>query len=291
MRALPHGWSEHTFDHDGVGIHYVEAGSGPLVVLLHGFPEFWYGWREQIGPLADAGYRVIAPDLRGYNLSGKPRELSAYTVAKVAGDIGALIGKLAAPNERVFLVGHDWGGIIAWVVAMMFPERIARLAVLNAPHPSAVRAASKKPPQMLRFWYQFFFQLPWLPERMLRANEFKMLRGVLRKQAMNKAAVSREVLTQYVEAWSQPGAITAMLAYYRAAFRRRPGIPRGSAKQIEMPALLVWGLRDPFFTREAMESSVKWVPGLRIEKLPEAGHFVQSDDPERVNALLLEFFS
>jgi epoxide hydrolase 4 len=291
VRALPHGWSEHTFDHDGVGIHYIEAGSGPLVVLLHGFPEFWYGWREQIAPLAEAGYRVIAPDLRGYNLSGKPRELSAYTVAAVAGDIGALIGKLAASNERVFLVGHDWGGIMAWVVAMMFPERIARLAVLNAPHPSAVRAAARKPAQMLRFWYQFFFQLPWLPERMLRANEFRTLRGVLRKQSMNKAAINREVLSEYVEAWSQPGAITAMLAYYRAAFRRRSGVPRGSAKRIEMPALLIWGLRDPFFTREAMESSVKWVPALRIEKLPDAGHFVQSDDPARVNALLLEFFS
>ena len=286
MNALPAGWSERFVDGAGARIHLVEAGSGPPLILLHGFPEFWYGWRDQIGAFAAAGFHVIAPDLRGYNLSGKPSGLDAYTVSAVAADVLTLVPHA----EKFYLAGHDWGGIMAWVVAMSFPGRVERLAVLNAPHPSSVRAAARKPAQMLRFWYQFFFQLPWLPELVLRAGEFRMLRGTLRGQTKRVSAFPRAVLDEYVAAWSQPDALTSMLNYYRAAFRRSPGTPRGAARTVDLPVLLIWGQRDPFFTPQAMERSHEWASNLRIEKLPEAGHFVQTDDPERVNELILSFF-
>ncbi|HEX8834414.1 MAG TPA: alpha/beta hydrolase, partial [Abditibacteriaceae bacterium] len=161
----------------GVTLHYIEAGSGPLVVLLHGFPEFWYAWRNQIPALVEAGYRVVAPDMRGYNLSSKPRSAHHYRIELLTRDVVELIGHLG--EDRAHIVGHDWGGYVAWATAMRHPQAVNRLAILNAPHPATFLREVKKPEQLKKSSYQFFFQLPYLPERAIAADDFKMLRALL----------------------------------------------------------------------------------------------------------------
>ena len=161
-----------------VRLHYVEAGEGPLVVLLHGFPEFWFGWRLQIAPLAAAGFRVVAPDMRGYNLSSRPDGVKAYGADKLAADIRGLIHERGA--ESALLVGHDWGGTVAWTLAMNHPEVVDRLAILDAAHPRKLNEGLRHPRQLLRSWYFFFFQLPWLPERIVRADDWRFFRHFLR---------------------------------------------------------------------------------------------------------------
>src|SRR5262245_58570023 len=158
---------------NSVRLHYAEAGEGPLVVLLHGFPEFWYSWRHQIKGLAAAGFRVIAPDLRGYNESDKPPGIASYRLELLTQDIVELIQH--AGEKRAHVVGHDWGGGIAWWLAMQNPQVVERLVILNAPHPVAFFRELRRPAQLLKSWYMFFFQLPWLPEVMLRVGNFAQL--------------------------------------------------------------------------------------------------------------------
>ena len=195
-------------------LHYVEAGDGPLVLLLHGFPEFWYGWRKQIEPLVDAGFRVVAPDLRGYNLSSKPDGYAAYTADKLADDVRGLIRELGA--ESAMVVGHDWGGTVAWTLAMNHPQVVDRLAILNAAHPRRLNEGLRNPRQLLRSWYFFYFQFPRLPERRARRRHWRFFKRFLRDA---RPPYTAEELERYVEAWSQPGAATAMIDYYRAAVR------------------------------------------------------------------------
>ena len=161
-----------------VRLHYVEAGDGPLVVLLHGFPEFWYGWRLQIAPLAAAGFRVVAPDLRGYNLSSKPDGIGAYGADQLAADVRGLIQERGA--ESALVVGHDWGGTVAWTLAMNHPEVVDRLAILNAAHPRKLNEGLRHPSQLRRSWYFFYFQLPGLPEHHVRANDWEFFQDFLR---------------------------------------------------------------------------------------------------------------
>src|SRR3954449_1000829 len=189
-------------------LHYVEAGDGPLVVLLHGFPEFWFGWRRQIAPLVAAGFRVVAPDTRGYNLSSKPEGFEAYAVDLLADDIRGLIGERGA--ESALLVGHDWGGSVAWTVAMNQPEVVERLAILNAAHPRRLNEGLKHPRQLLRSWYFFFFQFPKWPEHHARARNWRFFKRFLRDA---RPRYTDEELERYVEAWSQPGTTTATVDY------------------------------------------------------------------------------
>ncbi|MFD1730552.1 alpha/beta fold hydrolase [Deinococcus malanensis] len=170
-------WTEHEIRVNGVRLHYVEAGpaAGPLVVLLHGFPEYWRAWEHQIGPLARAGFRVVAPDMRGYNLSEKPQDIEAYRVQTLQEDIAKLIRALGA--GRAHVVGHDWGGIVAWQLAIRQPEAVDRLVILNAPHPGAARRGMKHPEQLKRSWYVYLFQLPVLPELLLERFGRWALRG------------------------------------------------------------------------------------------------------------------
>jgi epoxide hydrolase 4 len=267
----------------GLDLHRVEAGSGHPVVLLHGFPEFWWGWRRQIPALADAGFRAVAPDLRGYNLSAKPEGIAAYTVDALVGDLVGLIDTLGA--ERVHLVGHDWGGIVAWYAAMLHPERIDRLVVLNAPHPASYRRASRRLEQAFRAWYALVFQLPGLPEWALRARGFRLVDRVFRAGAGRRGVFSPGELARYREAAARPGALTAMVNYYRAAAR----LPRPQNRTIPPPTLLVWGERDPALSVRLTHGLEERVPGLRVERIPSAGHWVQHEAPERVNELLLDF--
>jgi pimeloyl-ACP methyl ester carboxylesterase len=271
----------------GVRLHYVEAGEGPLVVLLHGFPEFWYSWRRQIAPLAQAGYHVVAPDMRGYNLSDKPVGWRLYDGDRLAHDIAGLIRHFGA--ERAHLVGHDWGAAVAYTTAMRHPEMLESLSILNVPHPERMLSGFRTWRQLRKSWYMFFFQIPGLPERLIARDNFSFAKRSLR--ADSRGAFSDADLERYVEAWAQPGALSGMINYYRAALRQSPRAAVGRLVPIQTRTLVIWGERDRHLGAELAEPLPQWVPNVRVERIPEATHWVQHDAPERVNELLLEFFS
>jgi epoxide hydrolase 4 len=271
---------------DGIRLHYVEAGEGPLVLLLHGFPEFWFSWRLQIAPLAAAGFRVVAPDMRGYNLSTRPKVLEAYGVDRLAADIRDLIHELGAESAR--LVGHDWGGTVAWATAMYHPEVVERLVIMNAAHPRKLNDGLMHPTQLRRLWYFFFFQLPALPERVVSADHFRFFR---RYQRDAQPPYTPEETSRYVESWSQPGAPAALIAYYRMAVRQSKQV-QADIKPIAAPTLVVWGQRDRYLKPNLAEPTRDDVPGLdRVERMENASHWVHHDEAERVNRLLAEFFA
>jgi pimeloyl-ACP methyl ester carboxylesterase len=268
-----------------VKLHYVEAGEGPLVVLLHGFPEFWYGWRLQIEPLAAAGFRVVAPDMRGYNLSSRPDDVSAYDTGHLTADIRGLIRERGA--ESAMLVGHDWGGTVAWDTAMTHPEVVDRLAILNAAHPRKLLQGLHHPGQLRKSWYFFFFQLPGVPESVVHANNWHFFRNFVDDA---RPAYTPEELDRYVEAWSQPGAATGMINYYRSSVRQKN--PEAQLRPISAPTLVIWGQRDRFLGPELAEPEHDDVPSLdRVERLPDASHWVHHDEHERVTQLLIDFFA
>jgi pimeloyl-ACP methyl ester carboxylesterase len=272
-----------------VRLHYVEAGEGPLVVLLHGFPEFWYGWRFQIPALAAAGFRVVAPDMRGYNTSSKPPGVAAYDVDRLAVDLRDLIQERGAQAASV--AGHDWGAAVAWITAMNHPEVVERLAILNVPHPRRFLRGLRRPRQLARSWYMFFFQLPWLPERAARAGRWRLFRAWTLGTAARPGAFSARDIDRYVEAWSQPGAATSTINYYRAIFRQSPRRAVARIRVVQAPTLVIWGERDRYLRKELANPDLADVPKLeRVVRLPDASHWVQHDEPERVNQLLTEFF-
>jgi pimeloyl-ACP methyl ester carboxylesterase len=270
----------------GVRLHYVEAGEGPLVILLHGFPEFWYSWRNQLGPLSAAGYHVVAPDMRGYNLSDKPVGWRQYDTDRLAQDIAGLIRHFGA--QRAHVVGHDWGAAVAYAVAMRHPELVQSLSILNVPHTERMLAGFRTWRQLRKSWYMFFFQIPGLPERLIERDDFSFAKRSLR--ADSREAFTDEDLQRYAEAWSQPGALTGMINYYRAALRSSPRSVQGRLVPIQAPTLVIWGERDRHLGAELAEPLPKWVPDVRVKRIPDATHWVQHDAPERVNELLLEFF-
>jgi epoxide hydrolase 4 len=271
-----------------VRLHYVEAGpaDGPLVLLLHGFPEFWYSWRRQLPALANAGYRAVAPDMRGYNLSEKPSSWRAYGAERLAGDVAGLIQALG--RERAFVVGHDWGAAVAYYAATFHPDAVKRLAILNVPHPARMLAGLRTLRQLRRSWYMFFFQIPALPEHLLARENYSFAKRSLRANAA-RGAFTDEDLERYVAAWSQPGALTGMIAYYRAALRNTPRKALSSLRPIAAPTLVIWGERDAYLGSELAEPDPRWVPDVRVQRIPEASHWVQHEAPERVNELLIEF--
>lgn len=270
---------------NGIRVHYVEAGSGPLVVLLHGFPEFWYSWRFQIPALAEAGYRVVAPDLRGYNETEKTVGVSSYRVEQLTADVAALVRHLG--YERAHIVGHDWGGVVAWLMPVHYPEIVDRLVVMNGPHPGAFVRELQTFDQLRRSWYILFFQLPWLPELLFTAFGLLSL-DVLFKTEPRRGAFDDEDIRRYKDAFRQPGAMHAAINWYRAAFRRGPGGLARQARGITAPTLLIWGERDRHLTSRLCDGLEPWVADLRVERL-DASHWVQADAPERVNTLLAEF--
>ena len=270
-----------------VRLHYVEAGEGPLVLLLHGFPQFWYQWRHQIPALVEAGFRVVAPDMRGYNLSDKPLGVRAYRVELLARDVERLI--LACGEQTAVVVGHDWGAIAAWIAAMRHPERVEKLAILNVPHPARSLDGLLSPMQLLRSSYVFFFQIPRLPEEVIRAGDFALLRSVFRSDPVQPEALTAEDIERYIEAIAQPGVLTASLNYYRALLRN-PREMRALLQRVEAPVLVIWGEKDRFLSRRLAEPPPPWVPNLlRVERLPNASHWVAEDSPREVNTLLFDF--
>jgi pimeloyl-ACP methyl ester carboxylesterase len=272
---------------NGVRLHVAETGpeDGPPIILLHGFPEPWFCWRRQLDPLVEAGYRVLAPDQRGYNTSDKPRSIAAYALDSLAADVLGLIESTGWSSAA--LVGHDWGGIVAWWVAIRHPARVERLAILNAPHPVAFRRYLRTSlRQLLRSWYVFYFQVPRLPETLFRWGNWRLLTRALR-QTSRPGTFTDADLESYRRAWSEPGAITAMIHWYRAAMRHRPAPP--PEHRVLVPALLIWGARDRFLDRGLAPSSIAMCEQGRLEFVEEATHWVQHEEPERVNRLLLDF--
>jgi pimeloyl-ACP methyl ester carboxylesterase len=270
-----------------VQLHYVEAGDGPLVVLLHGFPEFWYGWRLQIQALAAAGFRVVVPDMRGYNLSSRPKGVDSYGIEKLAGDVRDLVHERGA--QSALLAGHDWGGSVAWATAMNHPEIVDRLAILNAAHPRKLSEGLHHPGQLRKSWYFFFFALPDLPDAIVHANDWHFFRHFLHDA---RPAYTAEEMDRYIEAWSQPGAATGMINYYRSSVRTPAKNAEAAIHPIKAPTLVIWGQRDAYLGQELAEPEHDDVPGLeRVERLPDASHWVHHDDAERVNQLLTNFFA
>lgn len=282
-------------DLDDVRLHYVEAApaeaaDAPLVILLHGFPEFWYSWRHQIPALVAAGWRVVAPDMRGYNLSDKPRGVASYRLEHLSGDVKQLIAHLQdgrAGQDKAVVVGHDWGAAVAWDFAARHPEHLVRLAILNVPHPVAMQRGLKTLRQLKKSWYILAFQLPWLPEKLAAAGDYKMVRDALQK-TVRPGAMDTADVERYVEAMAQPGALTGAINYYRAAGRDPSST---CVRTIEAPVLVIWGMQDFALGSELAEPPAKWVPHARVERIAEASHWVQLDAPERVNALLVDFLA
>ena len=283
-----------TVETNGVRLHVVEAGpeGGPLAVLLHGFPEFWYGWRKQIEPLAAAGFHVLVPDQRGYNLSDKPRPVSAYTLDKLALDIVGLIDESGMGKAHV--VGHDWGGAVAWWLGIHHADRLERLALLNIPHPLVMRRTLlKSPRQMRKSSYIFFFQLPRVPERAFRWNGFTQAVKALRESSRPGTFTDADIAL-YREAWSQPGAVRSSIHWYRAARRfqgRLSGDLRGDHSRVRVPTLLLWGTQDRYLGREMAQPSIDLCDDGRLEFFEDASHWIQHEEPERVNGRLIEFFA
>jgi pimeloyl-ACP methyl ester carboxylesterase len=272
---------------NGITLHVARAGpeDGPAVVLLHGFPEPWSCWRHQVGPLAEAGYRVIVPDQRGYNTSDKPPRVADYALDLLAADVIGLID--AAGRAKAAVVGHDWGGVVAWWVALRHPDRVERLAILNAPHPVAFRRLLfRLPAQLLRSWYVFFFQLPRLPEANFRRANWHALARALRTTS-RPGTFTDEDLDQYRRAWSEPGAIRSMIHWYRASLRHGPPTP--ADPKIHVPTLLLWGTGDAFIRRDAAEASLALCDDGRLEWFEGATHWLHHEEPGRVSRLLLDF--
>jgi pimeloyl-ACP methyl ester carboxylesterase len=272
----------------GVRLHAVAAGDpdGPAVVLLHGFPEYWYGWRHQIAPLAAAGFRVIALDQRGYNLSGKPAKVSDYTTDRLAADVVACLDDLGL--RRASIVGHDWGGGIGWTLAALHPDRLMHLVVLNCPHPRAMQVELESNwGQLIRSWYILAAQLPGLPERVAEWTDYRLLQWSMQRSARPGTFTPRDS-RRYRRAWSRPGAMTAMVNWYRAAGRYPLALPEA---RIRVPTLLMWGQRDAFLDRELAPASAAMCDRVRMEVFRTAGHWLLHEEPEQVNQRIIQFLS
>jgi pimeloyl-ACP methyl ester carboxylesterase len=304
---------EHRFvETNGVRLHCAVDGDGPLVILLHGFPECWYSWRHQIAALAPR-FRVVAPDLRGYNESDKPRDVSAYAMSELVADVQGLI---AAFGERqAVIVGHDWGGGIAWTFAMEHPEATRRLVVMNCPHPAIfTQHLRANRAQMARSWYMFFFQIPWLPETLLGLNNSWAIGNAIQQSTVRKDALTEDDLARYRDAASRPDALRSAINYYRAAFRSpdsratwptwlkrfvygdRPiaGLRENLSDwpKITAPTLLIWAEGDVALGRElSLGMEPLFAAPLDVKYVQLSGHWVQQEQPDLVNGYLLDFLS
>jgi pimeloyl-ACP methyl ester carboxylesterase len=272
---------------NGVNLHVVQAGrqEGELVILLHGFPEYWYGWREHIPPLVRAGFRVWVPDQRGYNLSEKPKGIDAYRLSTLTEDIVGLIE--ASGRDQVHLVGHDWGALVAWTVAIRRPDLLKKLVIINVPHPGVFKQTLRSnPQQLIRSMYAGFFQIPLLPESLLMFGD-----GLPAARALISTAkpgtFSDADIAHYIRAWQQPGAMTSMLNWYRAAAQRSEDVP--GLERVTVPTLMIWGAQDPALIRAMAQPSIDQCDDGRLVFFEDATHWVQHEKADDVNRLLVEF--
>ena len=265
---------------NGIRICYIESGSGSPIVMLHGFPDFSYSWRHQFPALTSAGFHCIAPDMRGYNETDKPPRVKDYDIDELVKDVDEFIQQVAGASA--FVIGHDWGGIVAWHLAARMPARVRKLVIINSPHPVRYQRELRRADQLLRAWYAAFFQLPAIPELVLSSFHFRML-----VQAAARTPADEEI---YEEAFSQPGALHSALNYYRAAFRRMlRGGSRSAMPVITQPTLVLWGEQDGALTPRLLEGLDRHVANLQIMRFPDVGHWVHIDAADRVNEELMRF--
>ena len=299
-------------DVNGVRIHYAIAelsqseGANPegvpkLIVFLHGFPEFWYAWRRQLEEFGQ-DFIAVAPDMRGYNLSSKPAAVEDYDIAKLVGDIRGLVEYLSVEYQlgakKCFLVGHDWGGAVAWAVAIACPEVVEKLVIINAPHPKIFeRELIENPAQQEASQYMLVFRSPEA-EAMMSANHFALMQETILGDGIRRGHISETDRAAYVEAWSQPGALTGGLNYYRAAEIGPPSRPGQSVSnmkgriasfEVKAPTLVIWGEKDPYLLVSNLNGLEKYVRDLKVERIPDATHWVVREKPERVNELIRKF--
>jgi epoxide hydrolase 4 len=273
----------------GVPLHFVQAGppTGPLLFLLHGFPEFWFAWREYIEPLAQAGFHVVAPDQRGYNLSGQPNGVDAYRLDRLADDIFDLADALGGETFQV--AGHDWGAAVAWWMATRRPSRLRRMVALSAPHPAVWRRAmTEDREQRKRSRYVQMLRLPWLPELLIKSGGYSGLVKAF-ETATRLEAFAPDVLAEYQSAWRRPGALTAMLNWYRALFRQDLPIP--AVGSLPTPTLVLWGDRDPYARPELADESAALCANARVVHFADASHWLAHDETAAVREQLLNFLT
>jgi len=302
----PSEWRHETAYVNDVKLHYVTldpnpaavdhpTGAAPLVVLLHGFPEYWYTWRHLLSPLADAGYRVVAPDLRGYNRSSAPAGVDSYRMGELVADVRGLIGHRGAPAATI--VGHDWGGLIGWECALREPDLVSQLVVINAPHPDVYRhRLFRSPAQLCRSWYVFAVQLPWVPERLLAVDGYRLLGDSL-SQTAGSGVFTEADIERYRAAMRRSESLSGPLNYYRAIAREtvatqlRSFLPGEmlTRRTVERPTLVLWGERDPVLGLELLDGLDEVVTELRLRRLPDTGHWPHLERPNRVVEEMLAF--
>jgi pimeloyl-ACP methyl ester carboxylesterase len=285
---IQHGFAEV----NGIRLHYAETGydKSELVLLLHGFPEFWFSWRNQL-PVLGEHFHTVAPDMRGYNLSDKPSGVENYTIDVLVNDVNALIDHFG--KEKAAIVGHDWGAGVAWAVAQFRPERVSKLAVMQVP-PAAVWRANLSLRQLLRSWYMFFFQLPRIPEWLIQRNNFQSIERTFTEMVFTKNTFSSSDIELYKEAMRKPGAVSAAVNYYRANVRRimsnRRQIEHKPDGPVPIPTLFIFGEEDFAIIPETVKGVEKFVHGPYQElRLPHSGHWVQNEAATEVNRALLDF--
>ena len=271
---------------NGIDFHVAMAGSSGerLALCLHGFPESSFSWRHQMPLLARLGYRVWAPDLRGYGGTSRPQGVDAYSLEALEEDVAALIE--ASGAKEVVLIGHDWGALIAWYYAMFGRLPITRLIIMNVPHPALAEKGLRTFRQLKKSWYIFFFQLPKIPEWALARNGCEAIGRAFRGMAVDRSRFPAEVLRVYQEAAAQPGALTAMLNYYRALLRGRGRNRRRGTPRIDIPTLMIWGEVDTALGKELTYGTDRHVSNLTLRYLPQVSHWVQQEAPETVNAMM-----
>lgn len=283
-------------DLNGLHLHYTASGEGKLIMFAHGFPEFWYGWKDQLNEFG-RDYLAVAPDLRGYNLSSKPPDVAQYEVKNLVEDLRALAQHLG--RNRFILTGHDWGGIVAWAYALIHPEEIEKLVIINAPHPAAfARELRESPAQQAASLYMLMLRSPQA-ERILSANNYQVLVETVLEEGLKLGYFTEEDRRAYLEAWSMPGALTGGLNYYRAA---RAGPPQAEGDfatrnlaldfasfTVRVPTLVIWGEQDRYLLTGNLEGLERYVPDLTIRRVPDGSHWVIHEKPALVNTFIREF--
>jgi pimeloyl-ACP methyl ester carboxylesterase len=279
------GMTHHTASVNGQSLHYVSSGQGSLILFLHGFPEFWYAWKNQLEEFGKTN-RAVALDMRGYNLSSKPEELDAYRMPHLVADVKALAEHLGV--KKFTLVGHDWGGVVAWSFAAAHPEMLDRLIIVNAPHPTIFgREIATNPAQQKASQYMLLFRSPE-GEAALSKDNYAWL-----TRALSFLADNEEDRKQYVAAWSQPGALAGGLNYYRASRIGPPGKDAPATApaplMVKVPTLVIWGERDTALLTGNLDGLDKVVPELTVKRIPDGSHWVIHEKPEMVNGYIREF--
>ena len=281
---------------NGVRLHYATAGNGKLIMFVHGFPEFWYEWKNQLAEFS-RDYQAVAPDMRGYNLSSKPAEVEKYQVKYLVEDLRALAESLG--HKKFILVAHDWGGAVAWAFAIAHPEYLEKLVIINAPHPGVFqRELRENPDQQKASQYMLIFRSPQA-EQVLSANNYAALVQIVLGEGLKKGHFTEEDRKAYLEAWSQPGALTGGLNYYRAARVGPPteedgkepanfaaGLP---SLMVKVPTLVIWGEKDTALLTGNLVGLDKYVPDLTIKRIPDGTHWVIHEKPDLINSYIREF--